>query len=106
VITVLEPQFLTPERHKEIKEYHASRIADSNELLKHREATEAEERKIIEECEYQKRRENTLAAARQREIETQRRVDLRDGRAANADHESQYKWEHWIATKQMTDWYI
>jgi len=106
VVTVLEPQFLSTEQHGEINEYHASRITASKELLKHREVMEAEERRFIEQREYEKRRANTFSSSRQKELELQRRVDLRDGRAANADRESQYKWEHWIKTKTMTDWYV
>lgn len=106
VVPVLAPQLLGQERQQEINAYHASRIADSKKLAEQRELTEAQERKFIEQCEHAKRRANTLAAVRQKEFERLGKYDLRDGSLANADHESQYKWDHWVRTQQMTGWYI
>jgi hypothetical protein len=105
IMVVLEPRLLSAEELQEMDSYNASRLEESKKLVEEIETKEEEERKAIEFAEYQKRRGNTLAAAREREKETARRFDLRDGTAANADHESQYKWDHWIRTKQMTDWY-
>lgn len=106
IICIIEPRVLQDEDRMEIEAYYAKRIEASEKLVKEQMAKEEEERKAIEHYEYLQRRESTLSAARQKTKDLAQKYDLRDATTANADHESGYKWDHWIRTKQMTDWYV
>jgi hypothetical protein len=103
VTPVIPPKVLSSAAQEEMQNYHQSRAIASQQLLDRKKAEAEAAEKERKDKEHRERRQNTLSAARAKEFNTQKTVDLRSGALAEPD--TGLAWNHWIKTKTMTDWY-